>query len=105
MAKPVDTIDRVKVHSITSLDKSEISEERKEWLSYCGTLIIMESEHKHPGKFFAMLIDDAKKKYFTTSCGELAISQNNHRIRILTDRTEYIFDISGSTRVKLLAEK
>ncbi len=95
MGKLIDKFSPAGVLSIKQLNpETENWERRKKWADCLGTLTIMESEHKHPGEYFAIMETGEGERCFKTSCGQLAFNRERSMLRLTTENSEYIFLLS-----------
>ena len=56
-----------------------------------GTLVVLQSEHKHPGELF-LRFDGIDGRYLKTSCGR--IENCGEEIRFTTQQSVYVFKVT-----------
>ena len=93
MAKIIEIFENATLVSVEQLGDTPIYEWdwRCQFTGCKGTLYIGESQHKNPNKRFIMLTDN-KAFRLTTGYGE--IEQTEEYIKIITQNSIYIFNIS-----------
>lgn len=64
---------------------------RSQYVGSTGTLVVLQSEHKHPGELF-LRFDGIDGRYLKTNCGR--IENCGEEIRFTTKQSVYIFKVT-----------
>lgn len=64
---------------------------RLQYVGSTGTLVVLQSEHKHPGELF-LRFDGIDGRHLQTSCGR--IERRNNEVRFSTKQSVYVFKVT-----------
>ena len=80
----------VSAEPLNNSQESEACKWRKKYENFSCDICVYKSQHKHPGKYFIIIVND-ELRYMRTGTGEL--KYEGDLLTLVTDNSKYTFKI------------